>query len=529
MPTLTHAQQFFAYFIVRPHLHPSPVNNAMSTNSLSQASNLLVAFAVYPVLETSPNFFSACVQLSAGIPLLLLGNWTIAMAIVLGKALQQLLFGDLELLEVERIYERSRIEVINSLFVLTIFSSYWLLIPGILTLVLLFVKVFHWLLNDRFEAQFQRATSPSSLLLTRNSLTLAILLFCDFTMVYSCADYTFGNTPDVYFAFGFEFALLFLKLMTLTVKIGLNTWELLYLNNNPDEEVMESKELYMKILKLTHTSLSLCIYFFLLYTFVSPTRFPLYLVKDIFTHSLSLVKQFKELKMHLKTAKELDSKLLDVTEAELSDDNNMCSICRDDMTTDGIVKGHRLFPKKLPCNHITHLGCLKAWLEISQVCPLCRAPVFLDNLPHQTEQARAEAAPPPPEPQPVARPEPPQSQLQPTRTQQSPAIGNVPHASGFEVTQSPITDISAGIPNPTADPWSTTLDLLTLPPNALRPPGWTLFRMTRSTAPGSNDETFTLNLGNGVEATLKKVHNHRRETNDTIPFNIREPVIEELD
>jgi E3 ubiquitin-protein ligase synoviolin len=32
-------------------------------------------------------------------------------------------------------------------------------------------------------------------------------------------------------------------------------------------------------------------------------------------------------------------------------------------------------PKKLPCGHILHLGCLKSWLERQQVCPTCRRPV----------------------------------------------------------------------------------------------------------------------------------------------------------
>lgn len=35
----------------------------------------------------------------------------------------------------------------------------------------------------------------------------------------------------------------------------------------------------------------------------------------------------------------------------------------------------RVRPKKLPCGHTLHLGCLKSWLERQQVCPTCRTPV----------------------------------------------------------------------------------------------------------------------------------------------------------
>lgn len=43
----------------------------------------------------------------------------------------------------------------------------------------------------------------------------------------------------------------------------------------------------------------------------------------------------------------------------------------------------RTRPKKLPCGHILHLGCLKSWLERQQVCPTCRASVV------DTPQTRA--------------------------------------------------------------------------------------------------------------------------------------------
>jgi E3 ubiquitin-protein ligase synoviolin len=40
-----------------------------------------------------------------------------------------------------------------------------------------------------------------------------------------------------------------------------------------------------------------------------------------------------------------------------------------------LMVNERSRPKKLPCGHILHLGCLKSWLERQQVCPTCRRPV----------------------------------------------------------------------------------------------------------------------------------------------------------
>jgi E3 ubiquitin-protein ligase synoviolin len=42
------------------------------------------------------------------------------------------------------------------------------------------------------------------------------------------------------------------------------------------------------------------------------------------------------------------------------------------------ILNERSRPKKLPCGHVLHLGCLKSWLERQQACPTCRRSV-VDN------------------------------------------------------------------------------------------------------------------------------------------------------
>lgn len=68
----------------------------------------------------------------------------------------------------------------------------------------------------------------------------------------------------------------------------------------------------------------------------------------------------------------------DATAEELSREDT-CIICREEMRPwDPANEAHtidRVRPKKLPCGHILHLGCLKSWLERQQVCPTCRRPV----------------------------------------------------------------------------------------------------------------------------------------------------------
>lgn len=66
----------------------------------------------------------------------------------------------------------------------------------------------------------------------------------------------------------------------------------------------------------------------------------------------------------------LNVALLDATSEELHAFNDDCAICREPMSK----------AKRLSCNHLFHLPCLRSWLDqgISDVysCPTCRSPLF---------------------------------------------------------------------------------------------------------------------------------------------------------
>lgn len=72
----------------------------------------------------------------------------------------------------------------------------------------------------------------------------------------------------------------------------------------------------------------------------------------------------------------------DATAEELGREDT-CIICREEMRpwdpNAGQLERHR--PKKLPCGHILHFGCLKSWLERQQVCPTCRSSVVAEQQP----------------------------------------------------------------------------------------------------------------------------------------------------
>ena len=77
----------------------------------------------------------------------------------------------------------------------------------------------------------------------------------------------------------------------------------------------------------------------------------------------------------------------DATPEELQQGDNVCIICREEMTTGC---------KKLPCNHIFHTSCLRSWFQRQQTCPTCRMDVL-----------RPQPPPPPQQPPPPQGPQPP--------------------------------------------------------------------------------------------------------------------------
>lgn len=66
-------------------------------------------------------------------------------------------------------------------------------------------------------------------------------------------------------------------------------------------------------------------------------------------------------------------------EADLARCDNVCIICREEMTMATVNK-------KLPCGHVFHVHCLRSWLERQQSCPICRNPVFPPREPEPVPQ-----------------------------------------------------------------------------------------------------------------------------------------------
>ena len=130
---------------------------------------------------------------------------------------------------------------------------------------------------------------------------------------------------------------------------------------------------------------------------------PIHIVRDLFLTARSFTKRLAAFLRYRRATQDMNTKYEDATVEDIQREDT-CIICREEMRPWSVTNppepeaapgavppparlphslNERSRPKKLPCGHILHLGCLKSWLERQQVCPTCRASVV------DTPQAQA--------------------------------------------------------------------------------------------------------------------------------------------
>ncbi|KAI9598642.1 hypothetical protein BDF19DRAFT_493479 [Syncephalis fuscata] len=109
---------------------------------------------------------------------------------------------------------------------------------------LLFVKIFHWLLQDRVEFMDQTAQLPSSFH-TRTLTLLALLSAIDMELIAYAVRVTLSDGVGTWLLFGFEYTILLCTVVTVTGRYALNVIEM-----RMGEEAWEEKSVFLFYLEL---------------------------------------------------------------------------------------------------------------------------------------------------------------------------------------------------------------------------------------------------------------------------------------
>ncbi|XP_053908413.1 E3 ubiquitin-protein ligase synoviolin [Cuculus canorus] len=307
---------------------------------------------------------------------------------LLGKFMGKVFFGQLRAAEMEHLLERSWYAVTETCLAFTVFRDDFSPRFVALFTLLLFLKCFHWLAEDRVDFM-ERSPNISWLFHFRIVSLMFLLGILDFLFVNHAYHSILTRGASVQLVFGFEYAILMTMVLTIFIKYVLHSIDLQ--NENP----WDSKAVYMLYTELFTGFIKVLLYMAFMTIMIKVHTFPLFAIRPMYLAMRQFKKAVTDAIMSRRAIRNMNTLYPDATPEELQAMDNVCIICREEMVTGA---------KRLPCNHIFHTSCLRSWFQRQQTCPTCRMDVLRASLPAQPPPEPPEQGPAPPQTPQVPQP-----------------------------------------------------------------------------------------------------------------------------
>ncbi|KAF2150866.1 hypothetical protein K461DRAFT_323224 [Myriangium duriaei CBS 260.36] len=395
-------------------------------------SAALAAGCLIKAFSERPNYYSATVYLSqSNACVLILTNLGLVCTVSFIYGLQRLLYGPLRPIEIEQLSEKAWYAVLDTLLAMPSLRDDvggWLLITFVL---LLAGKVWGWIAEGRVDILEQQPPANPKLFHARLSASLLISIAFDIYMCRYCLKSVMEDPrPGMMVIFTFEYAILTIFSIFTACRYGLAVYEAQIVatqtrqkiqerkgeiraerlriireaggdeatlveptdedvdENEVDVPGWEEKRRWLFGLELATDFIKIIVYtvfFTISMTFIG---IPMHVMRDVYMTVAAFTKRIQDYSNYRRATHDMNSRYPDATAEELNNENT-CIVCREAMipwATNAQGEGagqppppttnEGLRAKKLPCGHILHLRCLKAWLERQQTCPTCRRPVI---------------------------------------------------------------------------------------------------------------------------------------------------------
>ncbi|XP_061690036.1 E3 ubiquitin-protein ligase synoviolin isoform X2 [Syngnathoides biaculeatus] len=296
---------------------------------------------------------------------------------LLGKFMRKVFFGQLRAAEMEHLIERSWYAVTETCLAFTVFRDDFSPRFVALFTLLVFLKCFHWLAEDRVDFM-ERSPNISCLFHFRVLSLMGLLGVLDFLFVYHACQSIINRGASVQLVFGFEYAILLTMVLTVFIKYVLHTVDLQ--SDNP----WDNKAVYMLYTELFTGFIKVLLYIAFMTIMMKVHTFPLFAIRPMYLAMRQFKKAVTDAIMSRRAIRNMNTLYPDATPEDLQASDNVCIICREEMVTGA---------KKLPCNHIFHSSCLRSWFQRQQTCPTCRMDVLRAS--HNNQTPTPAQAPPP--------------------------------------------------------------------------------------------------------------------------------------
>ncbi|XP_044880985.1 E3 ubiquitin-protein ligase synoviolin isoform X1 [Mauremys mutica] len=426
---------------------------AMFRTAVMMAASLaLTSVVVAHAYYLKHQFYPTVVYLTKSSPsMAVLYIQAFVLVFLLGKFMGKVFFGQLRAAEMEHLLERSWYAVTETCLAFTVFRDDFSPRFVALFTLLLFLKCFHWLAEDRVD--FMERSPNISWLFHFRIISLMLLLgVLDFLFVSHAYHSILTRGASVQLVFGFEYAILMTMVLTIFIKYILHSVDL------QSENPWDNKAVYMLYTELFTGFIKVLLYMAFMTIMIKVHTFPLFAIRPMYLAMRQFKRAVTDAIMSRRAIRNMNTLYPDATPEELQAMDNVCIICREEM-----VMG----AKRLPCNHIFHTSCLRSWFQRQQTCPTCRMDVLRASLPTQSQtppeqQEQAQQQQPPPHhppliPQPPNFPQgilppfppgmfplwppigpfPPVPGVQPPNNAENPsAASSVPSTSGIQTTAS---------------------------------------------------------------------------------------------
>ncbi|KAJ3210510.1 hypothetical protein HDU67_005241 [Dinochytrium kinnereticum] len=303
----------------------------------------LSAFVVLSAWLQRRQFYPTCLHLTrSSASLMVLLNMGLFLTIMFGRGMQRLFFGNLRALEVEHLYERSWFAVTETCLAMTIFRDEFDIRFIIFFAILLLVKIFHWIAQDRVDFMEQSPNLSVSFHVKMVGI-MSILYAADLGLLYYTVDYTIRRGASMMIIFGFEYTILISLILSISAKYALHSIDM------RRETPWENKSMYIFYLELViailitkHTPdfFKLITYFLFFAIVVHFYGLPLHIIRDLYMTLRSFIHRCRDLIQYRRATANMNERYPDATAEELAATDRVCIICREEMEIRGPAPGN---------------------------------------------------------------------------------------------------------------------------------------------------------------------------------------------
>ncbi|XP_075145928.1 septin interacting protein 3 [Haematobia irritans] len=279
-----------------------------------------------------------------------------AIVFMFGKLLRKIFLGTLRAAEFEHLLERFWYALTETCLAFTVFRDDFNPRFVALFTVLLFLKSFHWLAEERVDFM-ERSPVLGWLFHIRVASLLMVLGSLDYMLLMHAYNSALARGPSVQLVFGFEYAILLTVVASTAIKYVLHAAEM------RTDTPWENKAVFLLYTELFIGFIKVILYVLFVVIMAKFYALPMFVFRPMFFTIRNFKKALSDVIMSRRAIRNMNTLYPDATPEELRLSDNICIICREDMVNHS---------KKLPCGHIFHTTCLRSWFQRQQTCPTCR-------------------------------------------------------------------------------------------------------------------------------------------------------------